>query len=425
MIWNNTSLDAVNYKYLLIFYPYILSFLTLCFLLIILVRIKDKNHKLLKGSKNIFKKIQKLKKITLLLLIIVPTLAVLSLFLSPLILQVIIIFFLLFASFRLSNFFEVIYLIQKQNTLSTIGYIFLGIVWPIRFLGIVLTLLIIKNSFMFSDNFDLYFSYIIQILIILSWMYFLDKLIKSLQSYFLKRQTSNNRKNIDATTSQAITLLLQAVLIVFGSIAILRVFYKGSLSAIIAGIGIGGAALALASQDILKNIFGGITLMLDKPFKIGDRVQISDTDGTVEKVGFRSTRIRLLNGQLTTLPNQIVANTSVNNTSERSSIRRDIQLVLELSTSSEKIETLINNLKNYFFDKYLLNEINNTEYTPIIFFEDILPTGFLIKIIYRHNTVDYNEFTQLSQTINLRIIRTLELLNITLTTSSHKVFLEQ
>ncbi len=70
------------------------------------------------------------------------------------------------------------------------------------------------------------------------------------------------------------------------------------ITAMIAGLGIGGLALALAAQDMVKNIFGGIMIFLDKPFKIGERIQIDGFDGTVEEVGLRSTRVRTLEGRL-------------------------------------------------------------------------------------------------------------------------------
>ena len=75
------------------------------------------------------------------------------------------------------------------------------------------------------------------------------------------------------------------------------------VGAIVAGLGIGGLALALAAQDSVKNLFGGFTIFVDKPFKVKDRIKISGFDGAVEEIGIRSTRIRTLDGRMVTIPN--------------------------------------------------------------------------------------------------------------------------
>ena len=74
------------------------------------------------------------------------------------------------------------------------------------------------------------------------------------------------------------------------------------LTSVLAGLGVGGLALAVAAQDTIKNFFGSLMLFVDKPFEMGDRIVAGDTDGTVEEVGLRSTRIRTPEGHLVTIP---------------------------------------------------------------------------------------------------------------------------
>lgn len=87
------------------------------------------------------------------------------------------------------------------------------------------------------------------------------------------------------------------------------------VTAMIAGLGIGGLALALAAQDLIKNTFGGIMVFLDKPFQVGERIKVNGFDGTVEEVGLRSTRLRTLDGRLVTIPNSKFSDNTIENVS--------------------------------------------------------------------------------------------------------------
>ena len=93
------------------------------------------------------------------------------------------------------------------------------------------------------------------------------------------------------------------------------------LTSILAGLGVGGLAVALAGQETIKNLFGAVVIVGDKPFEIGDRVVIDGHDGPVESVGFRSTKVRTLDGHLVSVPNSAIVNTTVRNISRRPYIK--------------------------------------------------------------------------------------------------------
>jgi len=113
------------------------------------------------------------------------------------------------------------------------------------------------------------------------------------------------------------------------------------VGAIVASLGIGGFAFALAAKDTIANLFGSITIFLDEPFVIGDRIAVNGFDGYVEEIGLRSTRIRQLNGRVVTLANSLLVNTPVENIS--SEPRRKVTLVLGLvyDTSHEQMQQAI------------------------------------------------------------------------------------
>lgn len=113
-----------------------------------------------------------------------------------------------------------------------------------------------------------------------------------------------------ATKSLKVLVVITGVLVVLQNLGV-------NVTALLAGLGIGGVALAFAAQDTVANMFGTVTILLDAPFKLGDRIKIGDTEGHVIEVGFRSTRIRTLYNSVVVLPNSAVAKERIDNLTER------------------------------------------------------------------------------------------------------------
>ncbi len=107
---------------------------------------------------------------------------------------------------------------------------------------------------------------------------------------------------------------------------------------VLGALGIGGVALAFASQDTLNNFFGSVTVLFDRPFGIGDWVAIGNVEGTVERVGFRSTRVRTFYNSLITIPNSQMVSSSVDNYGARKFRRNSFKLSVVYSTPPDKIE---------------------------------------------------------------------------------------
>ena len=122
------------------------------------------------------------------------------------------------------------------------------------------------------------------------------------------------------------------------------------ITAMIAGLGIGGLALALAAQDSVKNIFAGIMIFLDKPFKIKDRIQIQGFDGVVEEVGLRSTRVRTLDGRIVTIPNSTFTDNSVVNVTSQPALKITLNLGLTYDTSEEDMQKGVDILREIVAD---------------------------------------------------------------------------
>ena len=110
------------------------------------------------------------------------------------------------------------------------------------------------------------------------------------------------------------------------------------VGALIAGLGIGGLAFAMAAKDSVANLFGGFTIFADKPFTIRDRIRINGFDGTVQEIGIRSTRLKTLEGRIVTIPNATFANEAIENVSSEAARKIALDLGLTYDTSPEQMQ---------------------------------------------------------------------------------------
>ncbi len=134
-------------------------------------------------------------------------------------------------------------------------------------------------------------------------------------------------------------------LILFGGIIQAFQTLNIDITTLIAGLSIGGLAIALAAQDTVKNLFGSLTIFFDKPFQIGDWINFSGVDGTVEEVGFRSTRVRTFANSLVYVPNGKLADMTINNYGLRQYRRFSTKINITYNTPPDKIELFIEGLK--------------------------------------------------------------------------------
>ena len=171
------------------------------------------------------------------------------------------------------------------------------------------------------------------------------------------------------------------------------------VTTLLASAGVGGLAIALAAQDTIKSLFGTITLMADKPFRIGDRIVFQNYDGVVEEIGLRSTQLRLLTGHQATLPNDILARADIENIGRRPHIRRVADIKIPLDTKLEKIENAV---------EIIRKELENHEgmdpnFPPRVFFNEFNEDSFNIRIFYWYHPAEYWKFLDFSQRLNMQI----------------------
>jgi small-conductance mechanosensitive channel len=174
-----------------------------------------------------------------------------------------------------------------------------------------------------------------------------------------------------------------------------------NVTSALAGLGIGGIAIAMASKDILSDIIAAITIFIDKPFKVGQFVQVGDNMGTVEYVGAKTTRIKTLQGEELIIPNQELANSRVQNYKRMEKRRVVFNLGVVYGTKLEKLKKIPNLVKE------IVEKVENTEFDRSNFatYGDF---SLNFENVYYINTADYNEYMNIQEKINLAIYEKFE-----------------
>lgn len=187
-------------------------------------------------------------------------------------------------------------------------------------------------------------------------------------------------------------------IIVNTTFVLLGVVFGLDLTSLLAGLGIGGLAVAFAAQESIKDIFGSITVFLDKPFVVGDVVAIGGVEGTIEKVGIRSTRIRTADRTIVTVPNKLMLENSVDNLTQRPHRRVKQVIGVTYETTADQIKAIIEELKDYFKNSSDMHE----EY--LVIFDEYGESSLNILIFYYVPFMPFFEHLNRKEEVNFKIM---------------------
>lgn len=275
--------------------------------------------------------------------------------------------------------------------------------WPIRLLLFNVAIFATNEAFVFPPVFDQLADTVVGVLTTLAVVIFIYRLIE-LMVFELTKYASREDNLLDQTFVQLMRMIIKIVVIVVGAISLLRAISGKPLSALLAGLGIGGLAVALAAQDTLKNFFGSLMIMFDKPFAIGQRVTFGGYDGVVEEIGFRSTRVRTLTGHQVTIPNEKVASESVENVGRRPSIRRLTNITITYDTPPNKVEKALAIIREILEN----HEGMESDYPPRVFFNEFNDASLNLIMLYWYHPPDWAAYMAFSERVNLQIMRAFE-----------------
>ena len=188
--------------------------------------------------------------------------------------------------------------------------------------------------------------------------------------------------------------------------------FNVALAPLLGGLGLAGLAISFAAQDIVKNLFGGIMIFLDRPFKIGERIQFQAYDGVIEEIGFRTTRLRTLTGHLVTIPNGSITNEAVENIGRRPYIRRLFHVTITYDTPRDKIEQAVTILRDLLKEEGIREPIHpvikGADFPPRVYFSDYGSCSLDILVVYWYAPPAYWDYLQHAERFNLRLFEEYE-----------------
>lgn len=173
-----------------------------------------------------------------------------------------------------------------------------------------------------------------------------------------------------------------------------------NVSTILSGLGIGGLAFALAAQDTIANLFGSLVVAIDQPFKVGETVKIGANTGTVEDIGLRSTKIRLVDKSLVVIPNKLVSSEAITNLSRFTQRRFEQVIGLSYDTTPDQMKLIVEDIR-----QHILSEAAVDANSVMVFFRDLSASSLDLWIVYVAQSPDLQQSLALKQRVNLGIMR--------------------
>ena len=192
-----------------------------------------------------------------------------------------------------------------------------------------------------------------------------------------------------------------------------------NVSGFVAGLGLGGLAIALGAKDALANVFGGIMIVTDKPFSIGDWIHSPSVEGTVEDISFRSTKVRTFANSVVTVPNSNLANEPITNWSRMGKRRISFHLGVTYSTTVEKLKTCLQEIREVLEKHPAIHKE-----TIFVRFDRFNESSLDIFLYFFTITTNWNEYLEIKEEINFRIMEILQAEKVSIAFPSRSIYLE-
>ena len=204
-------------------------------------------------------------------------------------------------------------------------------------------------SYLELESFDQFVFKVFDIAVVLTVTWLASRILNALVGHMLGRLSEKRQESM---VNDMAPILKKTLGFGVWSLGIIMALNNSGydVGALLAGVGIGGIAMAMAAKDFVANIFGGITVFIDRPFRVGDRVKVSGIDGTVSEIGIRSTRLITLEGRTVTIPNNQFTNSVVENVTAEPSRKIRVQLGLTYDATPDDIQIALDTLQKIVED---------------------------------------------------------------------------
>jgi MscS family membrane protein len=246
---------------------------------------------------------------------------------------------------------------------------------------------------------------IARVILAIAAAYGLYRLVDVIE-YYLNRLVGKTETKLDDMLVPIVRKALRLTIAIIAILLISENILGTNIKSLLLSAGVGGIAIALAAKETIANFFGSITIFADRPFQIGELIKIGEHRGPVEEVGFRSTRIRTLEGHLVTIPNSVIANSNVENIGRRPFIRRTSNITITYDSGHTKAKKAVEIIKEVLAN---VSEVNtDPERLPRVYFSDFNDCSLNIYMSYWVKPPDYWLYHQVNEQVNFEIMKRFE-----------------
>ncbi|MCM3588715.1 mechanosensitive ion channel family protein [Mesobacillus maritimus] len=312
--------------------------------------------------------------------------------------------FLLFMIFRkiFSKYvFKLLLWVVKKAPSPFFSQIMLAFEKPLQWVFLIIGIFVSAEYFPYFNEHNPFFLSLIRasLIFLISWGLIN---LASGSSVFFRSLNKKYSMEIDEILIPFLSKALKVVIVAI-SFTIIAQEFGYDISGFVAGLGIGGLAISLAAKDALGNLVGGVVIITERPFSIGDWIMTPSVEGTVEDITFRSTSVRTFAQALVTVPNSTLANENITNWSKMGKRQISFQLRIAYNTPREKLEGIVKQIRN------ILNQHDEVHPETIFAtFDKYSDNGYEIFLYFFTKTTVWAEFLRIKEEINFEILKIIE-----------------
>jgi MscS family membrane protein len=270
----------------------------------------------------------------------------------------------------------------------------------VTFLFFAFGLKIAISFLIVPEGFQSLLNTVLELLIILAIGHLVYRQVDVIDKW-LKRFSSEDSVNIDDMLIPIVGKSIRVAVVILVVLQAAQALSDQPITSILAGIGIGGLALGLAAQDTIRNFFGSLMIFADKPFNVGELINLEGKLGSIVEVGVRTTKVKTLDGHMLTIPNGNLANMTIHNIGKREYIRRVFDITITYDTPPEKLNRALEILKEILDN----HEGMNPDLPPRVYFDNMNADSLNLKCFYWFHPPDYWQYMDFTQHVNNEVFR--------------------
>lgn len=313
----------------------------------------------------------------------------------------ILLLFLLFRKVFAKYLFSMLMKLAKKAPGEFLTSVFEAFKKPLEWFFIVIGIYAAAHYFPYFNHANPLFLDIVRavIIVLITWALFN---LAGESSVFFRRLDDRFNIHIDDILIPFFSRALRFIILAI-SFSIIAQEFGYNISGFVAGLGLGGLAFSLAAQDALSNLFGGIVIITEKPFTIGDWIMTPSVEGTVEDITFRSTKVRTFADALVVVPNATLAKEPITNWSKMGKRQITFRLYVEHVVTTDRLRKAIERIENY-----IKGHDGIHPETIFVKFNDFQENGLEVYFYFFTKTTNWGEYLTIREEINFKILEILQ-----------------